>query len=185
MYLRVLDIETKKVSIIDFDTYLGNLPKNFGIVEVVDDYSTERKLEDKKKILDKVTPEWYKRLENVINNRTQRKIEIPLKKYAEILGLDYNYVFDKYKSGKLDGVKKNSNGRLSIVVDEIFLLENKNNNERKGNEYTTVSNKPVEVSKPTNEHEKLIIENKLLKKRLLLMKQMIEVLLPTILEEEL
>jgi hypothetical protein len=50
MFLRIYDPKNRTYSIVEFQTYVGDLPEDFGICEVVDEYASEKLVEDKLKL---------------------------------------------------------------------------------------------------------------------------------------
>jgi len=52
MYLRIYDPKNKTYSVVEFKAYVGELPEEFGICEVVDEYAGEKLLIDKQRVLE-------------------------------------------------------------------------------------------------------------------------------------
>ena len=53
MYMKLYDLDKAKYCLIEFNTFVGELPKGVVIGEVVDEYASEKLIEDKKELLEK------------------------------------------------------------------------------------------------------------------------------------
>jgi hypothetical protein len=85
MYLRTFDPDNKKYCLIEFNVYVGDLPKKCGICEVVTEFAREKLIKEKENLVYKKTInfECEKSFKEQIPNKENIKLKKEIKELKE------------------------------------------------------------------------------------------------------
>lgn len=122
MYVKLYDLEKAKYCLIEFNTFVGELPKGVVIGEVVENYASERLLEDKKQLTEKGYFDFYASNALKIHN-----VKVALSEYDELKKEKERLEreLEMYKSN-FEAIEKqleNTINKLGICQTEKALLE--------------------------------------------------------------